>query len=309
MIQYACMPVEQEMILCHRATSMLLETLLLSGHPGVASAQVEEYEDTTFDTITQTISTSREFVVHVFGNFLMESAASECIEWERTTSNDIWEVLNVLGIEACAAVVFDQLKAVVSFDGTYVDERHLLMVTDTICRGGSIMPLNRHGVNRTTSSPLMKCSFEETIDILCNAAINGENENALGVTTSIMMGQLAKFGTGGTKLLFPVINSLSKKSVRKVQSEQIVLTSTCRCHEGEGTRSTLEVVQYVFNTTGDSRFKRSVSESELDDEASGTDTEMAFSREVSRVCTDGIDACITKRRRFRHVSPQREKVT
>ena len=49
--------------------------------------------------------------------------------------------------------------------------RAALLIIDNISRGGSIMPLNRHGVNKTENpSPLMRCAFEETMDVLCDAA-------------------------------------------------------------------------------------------------------------------------------------------
>jgi len=144
-----------------------------------------------------------ESVVHAYGHFLVDCASSPCVDWTRCTSNDVWEVYDALGIEACAHVMFDQLKAVVSFDGTYVDDRHILLIVDTACRNGSIMPLNRHGINRAVdSSPLMKCSFEETTDVLSDAALFAESENAKGVTASIMTGQMAALGTGTVDVFF-----------------------------------------------------------------------------------------------------------
>jgi len=29
---------------------------------------------------------------------------------------------------------------------------------------GTLMAINRHGINRNDSGPLLKCSFEETVD-------------------------------------------------------------------------------------------------------------------------------------------------
>ena len=73
------------------------------------------------------------------------------VEFERCTSNNVWETLTILGIEACAHVLFDQIKAVISFDGQYVDDRHLVLIVDSMCRNGKLMPLNRHGINRTSA--------------------------------------------------------------------------------------------------------------------------------------------------------------
>jgi len=235
-----------EAILCHRAASALLDTVLISGHTGIASAQMAE--SARFDLPTAT----SEYVVHAYGHFLGDCVSSECIDWSRCTSNDVWEVYDMLGIEACAHVLFDQLKAVVSFDGTYVDDRHLMLIVDTVCRNGSLMPLNRHGINRGDSSPLMKCSFEETIDVLCDAALFAESENAKGVTASIMTGQMAALGTGCVDVLFPVHKHSAHAHTKHLKKQLLlgaprgkVMRSTCRsyCQQDEPD----VVVEYVLD--------------------------------------------------------------
>lgn len=223
---------EQQSILCHKCTNVLLDTVVLGGHPDVTGADAAEAP--RFDE-----GDASEHVVHAYGNVLVDCAASESVEWERCTSNDVWEVLHTLGVEACVHVFFDQLKSVVSFDGTYVDDRHLMMVADTVCRGGTLMPLNRHGINRTDASPLMRCSFEETCDVLCESAMFAETENGKGVSTSIMTGQMADFGTGGVEVLFPA-SSFPKQAPSKTR----VLRSTCRSHTAS--RRHEEVLEYVM---------------------------------------------------------------
>jgi DNA-directed RNA polymerase II subunit RPB1 len=224
---------DQEAILNHRAANALMETVVVGGHPSVSSASAAEA--TRLDT------GETEHVVHAFGTVLADAVASPCVDWTRCTSNDIWEVYNTLGVEACVHVLFDQIKGVISFDGTYVDDRHIMLIVDTMCRNGAIMPLNRHGINRTDSSPLMRCSFEETIDVLSAAALFGEEENARGCTTSIMTGQLAHMGTGNVRVLFPA---------RDVQNEAPialkgrVLRSTCRSYTSVPEHEALE---YVFH--------------------------------------------------------------
>ena len=71
-----------------------------------------------------------------------------------------------------------------------------MMIVNTMTRGGYIMPLSRHGINRMDTGPLIRCSFEETPDILCEAAAYGESDNGKGVSQNIMTGKLAAIGTG-----------------------------------------------------------------------------------------------------------------
>ena len=215
---------EQEAILCHRAMNALLSTMVVSGHPNISHADMSTEHDRP--------------VVHAYGAMLADAAALPCVDWTRTVSNDVWEVYHTLGVEACAHVIFDQIRTVVSFDGTYVDDRHMLMIVDTMLRSGTLMPLNRHGINRTDASPLMRCSFEETTDVLCEAAIFAEHENARGVTTSIMTGQLAEIGTGTVQVLFPSDGS----SQPECGPLPRVMRSTCRSHRTSELGETLELV-------------------------------------------------------------------
>lgn len=41
------------------------------------------------------------------------------------------------------------------------------------------MAITRHGINRTDSSPLAQCSFEETVDILLRAAMFAEKDRMM----------------------------------------------------------------------------------------------------------------------------------
>ena len=186
-----------------------------------------------------------EHVVYAYGSFLGDAAALQCVDWRRCTSNDIWETYHLLGIEACVHVFFDQLRGVVSFDGRYVDERHLLMIVDTVCRGGTIMSLNRHCINRTDASPLMRCSYEETTDILLDAALFSETENARCVTTCVMSGQLANMGTGTVDVQFRTADIPRPQAAGvALRPAGRVLRSTCRSHV---VSSLPEVMEYVVD--------------------------------------------------------------
>ena len=55
-----------------------------------------------------------------------------------------------------------------------------------MCQKGHLMAITRHGVNRQDTGPLSKCSFEETVDILMDAAAHGENDFMDGVSENIM---------------------------------------------------------------------------------------------------------------------------
>ena len=123
------------------------------------------------------------------------------VDATRTISNDIVEVFMVLGIEGVRAAILSELRNVISFDGSYVNYRHLACLVDVMTMHGHLMAVDRHGINRVESGPLLRCSFEETVDMLNDAACCAEEEVLRGVTENIMMGQLARVGTGDMDLL------------------------------------------------------------------------------------------------------------
>lgn len=114
----------------------------------------------------------------------------------RTRCNDVMTTFNTLGIEAARQVLYDEICKVIEFDGSYVDYRHTAMLIDTMTYKGSLMAITRHGINRTETGVLMRCSFEETVNVITDAAAFGEYDPIRGVTENIIMGKMACLGTG-----------------------------------------------------------------------------------------------------------------
>merc|ERR1719464_1136402 len=88
------------------------------------------------------------------------------------------------------------IRMVISFDGSYVNYRHLGTMCDVMTNRGHMMAIPRHGINRTNAGPWMKCSFEETVEILMDASIYNEVDNMCSVSENIIFGQLCPIGTG-----------------------------------------------------------------------------------------------------------------
>uniref|UniRef100_A0A8C8CMQ0 DNA-directed RNA polymerase subunit n=1 Tax=Oncorhynchus tshawytscha TaxID=74940 RepID=A0A8C8CMQ0_ONCTS len=143
----------------------------------------------------------QEWILETDGVGLMRVLSEKDVDPVRTTSNDIVEIFTVLGIEAVRKALERELNHVISFDGSYVNYRHLSLLCDTMTCRGHLMAITRHGINRQDTGPLMKCSFEETVDVLMEASSHGESDPMKGVSENIMLGQLAPCGTGCFDLL------------------------------------------------------------------------------------------------------------
>ena len=91
------------------------------------------------------------------------------------------------------------------------------------------MAITRHGINRADSGALMRCSFEETVEILLDAAAFGEADACKGVAQHVMMGQLAPMGTGEFAVLLdekavleaiPIADTSSLMAMAAMQARQ-----------------------------------------------------------------------------------------
>lgn len=136
------------------------------------------------------------FIIETDGVALKEVLAIEKVDQVRTTSNNIREILTVLGIEAARLSLLHELRVVLGSYDIYVNYRHLGTLCDIMTTRGHLMAITRHGINRVDSGALRKCSFEETVEILLEASMHAEVDPLSGVTENIIMGQLAPYGTG-----------------------------------------------------------------------------------------------------------------
>ncbi|KAK6963030.1 DNA-directed RNA polymerase II subunit RPB1 [Biomphalaria glabrata] len=142
-----------------------------------------------------------EWILETDGSSLTKVLSERDVDPVRTYTNDIVEVFDTLGIEAVRKAIEREMNHVISFDGSYVNYRHLALLCDVMTSKGHLMAITRHGINRQETGALARCSFEETVDILMEAASHAEIDPMKGVSENIMLGQLAKIGTGCFELL------------------------------------------------------------------------------------------------------------
>ena len=146
----------------------------------------------------------KEWVLETDGVNLKTVMCIPGVDFARTYSNSCVEVFNVLGIEAARAAIMKELRGVIEFDGSYVNYRHLALLCDLMTHRGTLMAITRHGINRADTGALMRCSFEETVEILMEAAAVGEKDDCHGVAENVMFGQIAPMGTGSFEVALDI---------------------------------------------------------------------------------------------------------
>tara|TARA_B110000027_G_scaffold43481_1_gene47830 strand:- start:107 stop:2755 length:2649 start_codon:yes stop_codon:yes gene_type:complete len=199
--------VEEKVVI--RLLSQVVDTTCVSGVQNVKAANARMV-DVWCCKASRKVSVA---VIDVMGGSLLDLVHVPCLDWYTSHTNDVNEAMSLLGVEAAFTVIFTELMTTLLFDGgSYINPRHGTMIVNTMTFRGFVMPLSRHGINRMDNSPLVRCSFEETIDVLFDAAMHAQRDNSEGITQNIMTGQTSFVGTG----MFDVTDTLTTcSSVRK----------------------------------------------------------------------------------------------
>ncbi|KAL9612918.1 MAG: hypothetical protein Q9167_002501 [Letrouitia subvulpina] len=185
-----------------RLEGHILDTLTLRGVPGVERAFISQ-KAKRYPTESGSLEMKAEadWYLDTSGTALGQVLTVPGVDTTRTYSNSFLEIFEVFGIEATRSALMRELTAVLAFDGSYVNHRHLSLLVDVMTSRGHLMAITRHGINRADTGALMRCSFEETVEILLDAAACGELDDCRGVSENVMLGQLAPLGTGELEVL------------------------------------------------------------------------------------------------------------
>ena len=147
-------------------------------------------------TYPREIMKTKEWVLDASGNNFLDVLILPCIDITKTTCDDMWQIYNVMGIEAARYFAINELIKVISFDNAYVNPRHISVLVDAMTFTGEITSVHRNGIERDVG-PIAKIMFEQPIENASKAAVFGERDRINGISSSIMLGTLPKIGTGG----------------------------------------------------------------------------------------------------------------
>ncbi len=141
-----------------------------------------------------------DWIIQTAGTNLKKVLKMPEVEIGRTTTNDLHQVYEVMGIEAARSVIMRESKETLDEQGLDVNVRHLMLLADMMTFSGNIKAIGRYGVSGKKSSVLAKANFEETKKHLINASFYGEDDTLDGVIENIIVGQIAPIGTGMVEL-------------------------------------------------------------------------------------------------------------
>jgi DNA-directed RNA polymerase subunit A" len=141
-----------------------------------------------------------EYVIYTDGSNLAGVLRVKGIDPYKVYTNNIFEIAEVLGIEAARAAIIREAYHVLEQQGLDVDLRHVILIADLMTITGKIRQIGRHGVSGEKSSILARAAFEVTVKHLLEAAVHGEEDPLEGVTENVIVGQTIPLGTGMVEL-------------------------------------------------------------------------------------------------------------
>jgi DNA-directed RNA polymerase subunit A" len=143
-----------------------------------------------------------EYVIYTEGSNLESVLEIPGVDPVRTTTNSVFEIYRVYGVEAARAALIHEASRTLAEQGLGVDIRHLMLVADVMTNEGDIRAIGRHGISGKKTSVLARAAFEITAAHLLRAAITGEVDELKGVAENIIVGQPITLGTGAVNLVY-----------------------------------------------------------------------------------------------------------
>ena len=171
-------------------------SLVVAGIPTITKATIAHPEDDPRLNFEDPL-----VVIIVEGTGLLDVMGAHNVKGTTVVSNNIMEVVAVLGIEAARKTIIQEIQYTMQQHGMSIDDRHTMLLADCMTNRGEVLGITRFGIAKMKESVLMLASFEKTTDHLFDAALHGREDLITGVSESIIMGIPMPTGTGMFKLV------------------------------------------------------------------------------------------------------------
>jgi len=158
------------------------------------------------------VKRGKDYVILTAGSNLKDILKFKGINPDKVTTNDIHEVGNVLGIEAARQAIINEINKVTGSQGLDIDEKHGMLVADTMTASGVVKGITRMGIISDKSSILARASFETPVKQFVQATKTGRKDKVASVIENVILNQPIPVGTGLPGLLVKVTGQLAGKS-------------------------------------------------------------------------------------------------
>ncbi len=161
----------------------ILEKMLITGVEGIKNIYYG------FDSLQ---GDKQEWFVETDGSNFKKLLGHPIVDMKRLRSNNVWDILGTLGIEASRDFLLEEFQIVM--EG--INICHIKLLVDKMTYGGTISSITRYTLRKDECGPLSKASFEESCDHFQKSAFAGDTERTRSVSAAIICGKRAQIGTG-----------------------------------------------------------------------------------------------------------------
>lgn len=179
-------------------------------------------------TYYQKDSSTGEWLIECSGTNMRATMNHPDIDFKTVQSNNMWEILVVLGIEAARKFLISEITTIISFGGTFIDPAHATLLADSMTSTGTISSVNRYGIGKGIGGVFTAASFEQSHQTMLDAPIRGVSDDLSTVSAAIIMGKRMPIGTGyfdmycDKKLLNVFYNKGEVKEKEDIKVEKVV---------------------------------------------------------------------------------------
>ena len=142
------------------------------------------------------IFNGNEFVILCAGSNLKDVFKIDGIDETRTTTNDIFMMADILGIEAARQAIINEAINVIKQQSLDIDIRHIMFLADAMTNSGKIRGVTRSGITAEKESVLARASFETPLKHIVNASLICEEDTLNSVIENVIVNQVVPLGTG-----------------------------------------------------------------------------------------------------------------
>ncbi len=170
--------------------------------------------------IADRLGDDEEWIVDTDGTNLSELLSQPGVDSYRTMSNDMWEILTILGIEAARQYLYLEFMNIVSNGGISINPVHIQVLVDKMTYTGGIRSIARFGVETAQYDPIARATFEQVMNQIITSAKFSERDNLNGISSNIVLGTKINAGTGRIEF-----EDIPLRVVPSERTEMIVTTA------------------------------------------------------------------------------------
>jgi DNA-directed RNA polymerase II subunit RPB1 len=171
-----------------------IKNCIIRGVSGIRGAEVIK-NGLAHTTIMPNGSTEAKkmYYIETDGTNLSEILENPYLNQYECNTNSIAEIEKVYGIEAARNKILYELQTVINDQAIY---EHSSIYADEMSYTGRVTNIQRSGLGkREIDNVLLRASFGGPIQVLQYAAINSQTDHLHGMSASMVMGSIPKFGS------------------------------------------------------------------------------------------------------------------